>query len=337
MLIELILIFSFTIFGLFIEKHYKTVKIKEEKKIIPSINPAEVKFNYNGLVNERDLTSIILYLASKKYIKILPDKIIKLKKYKGKNKEEELMYNSLFKKNKYIEINYLHKNLYKNISDIVHSIDNKKIRKETNEQEELTINNFLVLLTLIIFVIINIHLPYNIIKTLIITFITWTCFVSLIRVYTSKNSKRSKILVLILTLIISLPFYIMSISKISNNLNFIIIYLLGHLGTIIIINTLKSLTPKTKTGLELKLDAESFNNYLININKEEVKKTLKINPNFLDETFPYAYAFNHTFKWRRLLKKYNKNLYWFEGNDIELMETILKIKNQIVKSGHKEK
>lgn len=336
MLIELVLIVSFTIFGLFIEKHYKIKREKNERGIIPAVSPAELKYNYAGLINERDLTSIVIYLAYKKYIKILPNKIIKLKKYKGNNKAEKLMYKALFKKGNNIEIHHLHRNLYKDISDIVHSIDNKDIRKETNEQEELTINNYLVLLTFIIFLIINIHLPYNIFKMLIITFITWVCFISLVRVYTSKNSKRSKILVTILVILVGLPFYIMSLSKIVLNTYYIIVFVIGHIATILLINILKSLTPRTSTGLELKAEAESFNNYLININKDDVLEMLKINPNFLEDTFPYAYAFNHAFKWKRFLKRYNKSLKWFEGNEIELTETILKIKNQIVKAGHKE-
>lgn len=335
MLIEIVLIVSFTLFGLFIEKNYKVKKDVNERKIVPDLSPAELKYNYAGLINERDLTSIVIYLAYKKYIKILPDKIIKLKKYKGKNKAEALMYNALFKKGNCIEINSLHKNLYKDISDIVHSIDNKNIRKETNEQEELAINNYLVLLSFIIFLIINIHLPYNLFKVLIITFITWVSFVSLVRVYTSKNSKRSKILVTVLAFLVSFPFYVMSLSKIVHTY-YIIVFVIGHIGTIILINTLKSLIPKTNTGLELKAEAESFNNYLINLNKDDVNEILMINPDFLEETFPYAYAFNHGFKWKRLLKRFNKSLKWFEGNEIELTETILKIKNQIVKAGHKE-
>ena len=56
----------------------------------------------------------------------------------------------------------------------------------------------------------------------------------------------------------------------------------------------------------------------------------------MEKTFPYAYAFNHTFKWKRFLKKYKKQLVWFDGTDIELTEVLVKIKNQIIKSGHKE-
>ena len=111
MLIELVLIVSFTIFGLFIEKHYKIKREKNEKGIIPDVSPAELKYNYAGLINERDLTSIVIYLAHKKYIKILPSKIIKLKKYKENNKAEKLMYKALFKKGNSIEIHNLHRNI----------------------------------------------------------------------------------------------------------------------------------------------------------------------------------------------------------------------------------
>lgn len=333
MLTKLIIIILFTICSIFIEELYRTKKNRSSKKVIPNLTPAELKYNYSSLVNERDLTSIIVNLGQKGYIKITSDKIIKLKKYRENIKCEELMFNALFKKGNVVKINELHKNLYKDISDIVHSIDNKNSRKEMNEKEELFLNNSLVIFTFIIFLIINISLDYNILKKIIITIMMWACFVSLVRVYTSKNSIRSKILVTILAIIICFPFYFISILKIENNM---IVFIIGHFACIIIINTLKSLVPKTKAGLNLKGEAEKFNNYLINISKDDVKSILEKEPDFLEKTFPYAYAFNHTFKWIRLLKRYNKKLLWFDGKDIELSETLIKIKNQIVKSGHKE-
>ena len=339
MQIDLILIILSILFTIGIEEVYKVKKNENEKQVIPKLSPAELKYNSKGVVNERDLTSIIIQLGQKKYLKIVADneiKIIKLRKYKEKNKSEELMYKALFKKGNVVKVNELHKNLYKDISEIVHAIDNKELRKSINEQEDITLNNSLVLLTLIIFFIINIHLPYNKFKIIAITIMTWASFISLIRVYTTKNSKRSKILVSILSILVGLPFYMMSVSKIMNNLNNIAIFILGHIGVFFIIKSLNLLTPKTKTGLELKTEAENFNNYLINITKEEISKKLKENPNFLEIAFPYAYAFNHTFKWRILLKKYDKKLKWFEGNEFELTECLIKIKNQIVKSGHKE-
>lgn len=331
--LEIILIITFTIFSIVVEQKYKIKKNKNLKNTIPEIPPAELKYYYQGLVNERDLTSIIIELAQKKYLKITPRKIIKQRKYKEKNKSEELMYKSLFKKGNSIEIKDLHKNLYKDISTIIHSIDNINIRKETNEKEQLALNNYLVIFSFIIFLIIYIHLPYNIIKTLIITIITWIAYISLIRVYTSKNNIRSKLLVTILTITLSTPFYLLGLNEIIKNKYQLITFVIGHLGTIVIINTLNSLTPKTKAGQELKTEAEKFNNYLININNEEI---LKKDPDFLEKIFPYAYAFNHTFKIKRILKKNNIKLKWFEGNEIELTETLIKIKKQIIKSGHKE-
>ena len=105
--------------------------------------------------------------------------------------------------------------------------------------------------------------------------------------------------------------------------------------TIIIINTLSYLTPKTIAGLELKEEAEDYNNFLTNCTKETIEKILKRNSKYLEETYSYAYAFNHSFKWKRFIKRYNKKLKWFEGSDKEFTETMMKLKNEIVKAGHK--
>ena len=125
MQIDLILIILSILFTIGIEEVYKVKKNENEKQVIPKLSPAELKYNSKGVVNERDLTSIILELGQKKYLKIVADdemKIIKLRKYKEKNKSEELMYKALFKKGNVIKVSELHKNLYKDISEIIHTI-----------------------------------------------------------------------------------------------------------------------------------------------------------------------------------------------------------------------
>ena len=338
-MITLILITIFTLYALFLRHIYKDTSKTKEKITIPKITSAELKYNYNGNINERDLTSLIITLAQNGYLKINKKdnfRLVKLKNYKGKNKSEELLFSSIFSDSNVVPINELHKKLYMKISDVVHSIDTKEQRKENNQKEELLLNNNLVLLTLIIFFMITLKLNENIFKEIFITFITWTSFVSLIRVFTSKNSKRSKIVVTILTSFLSLPFYLYTFFKLINNPINLLIYILGHISVAIIINTLSYLTPKTFAGLELKEEAEDYNNFLTNCTKEQIEKILKVNPKYLEQTFSYAYAFNHSFKWRRLMKKYNKKLKWFEGTEIEFSENLLKIKNQILKAGHKE-
>ena len=134
MLTKLIIIILFTICSIFIEELYRTKKNRSSKKVIPNLTPAELKYNYSSLVNERDLTSIIVNLGQKGYIKITNDKVIKLKKYRENIKCEELMFNSLFKKGNVVKVNELHRNLYRDISDIVHAIDNKQLRKEMKKK-----------------------------------------------------------------------------------------------------------------------------------------------------------------------------------------------------------
>jgi len=67
-------------------------------------NSAEVGFLYKGLADNKDVTSLLIYLANKGYIRIeecenkKDFKIIKVKDYDGYNKNEELFLNGLFKK-----------------------------------------------------------------------------------------------------------------------------------------------------------------------------------------------------------------------------------------------
>ncbi len=75
------------------------------------LNSLEVGFLYKGEVNNRDVTSLLIYLANQGYIKISEQenktlffknkqfKITKLKEYDGTNINEKIFLNGLFKKN----------------------------------------------------------------------------------------------------------------------------------------------------------------------------------------------------------------------------------------------
>ena len=65
MQIDLILIILSILFTIGIEEVYKVKKNENEKQVIPKLSPAELKYNSKGVVNERDLTSIILELGQK--------------------------------------------------------------------------------------------------------------------------------------------------------------------------------------------------------------------------------------------------------------------------------
>ncbi len=110
-LIYLVPILFLAIAILLWHKYGKDNQVIETVEFYPpeGLNSLEVGFLYKGYANNTDVTSLLIYLANKKYIKIVETekkslfsnkkdfKIIKLKDYDGDNKEEKLFLKGLFK------------------------------------------------------------------------------------------------------------------------------------------------------------------------------------------------------------------------------------------------
>lgn len=94
------------------------LNFEKNKKIVDTVNfyppekmnSAELEFYYYGYVTSKGITSLLIYLASKGYLKIedineksgskREFKIIKLKEYDGNNESERIFFNGLFEKTK---------------------------------------------------------------------------------------------------------------------------------------------------------------------------------------------------------------------------------------------
>lgn len=126
------------------------------------LNSLEIGYNYKGCVKSKDVTSLLIYLANKGYIKISviesenpfsslasnqsikvngvkiselsgkysTFKFIKLKEYDGSNKYEEEFFNGLFSNGK-TEVTYedLYNKFYKTTNSIIKSIDKENKNK----------------------------------------------------------------------------------------------------------------------------------------------------------------------------------------------------------------
>lgn len=103
-----------------------------------NMNSLDVAFAKKGSVNSNDAVSLLVYLASKGYIKIVEDKksksrftIQKVKEYDGNNKEEELFFRGLFKKVwDSISSDELNESFYLTINSILTKKNSTANRKE---------------------------------------------------------------------------------------------------------------------------------------------------------------------------------------------------------------
>ena len=175
---------------------YLWCKFGKDDKVVETIefyppedfNSLEVGFLYKGYANNKDVTSLLIYLANKGYIKIKETerkslflkykdfKIIKLKEYDGNNVNEELFLKGLFLKkgaaihlfsNKYengsnddyleeVNSSDLYDNFYITMNKILSNIDNKENRDRLYDKSASSKKIFIILMMLVTYLLITI-------------------------------------------------------------------------------------------------------------------------------------------------------------------------------------
>ena len=265
------------------------------------LDTLDVSYIYKGEVKEKDINSLLLYLASKGYLKIVEIKnsfsIIKLKDYKGRNKNIQEFFDNLFKNKKEIVEDELYNNFYKTTDNIRYRI-NKKIDTNYFINNALTVTIIDILAVLCIFCVTAInyfeHIDNDINFWLVSIFmlfyiLTYMPFKSMNNI--TKFMSRLFILVCFF-FILALGFDISKTSFLLNNFLYLLL--------IAIINTITLFMPKRNDeGALLFGQIKRFRNTIKYIESDKLKELVKSNKNYIEEVFPYAYVLGCT---RNLIK-----------------------------------
>lgn len=319
-------------------------KFGKDKKIIETVefyppkefNSLELKYLYKGKIRRKNITSLLIYLANKGYIKIsetdikLPFnkqnefKITKLKEYDGNNINEKLFLEGLFKKNyHYINtkkilknLNYLNEkyqtnetysynldeNFYKSIKKILSNINNKKnkqmIFKKTFCPKLITI------LMLIISIFITVLIPYldyaAKLEDALWTILSVTIiFTILYKIITSETNILSKIIFAGTISYFFFKFFknALLITIILNNPLYFNAILFDLFCIISITLFFKFMPKRNKFGNEILGKIKGFKNFLETAEKENLENLVTQNPTYFYDILPYTYVLNVSDKW----------------------------------------
>ena len=188
--IEFIISFLFLLISFYLWcKFGKDDKVIETVEFYPpdGFNSLEVGFLYKGYTDNKDITSLLIYLANKGYIKITESqrkslfskykdfKITRLKEYDGNNINEELFLKGLFlKKSSIISLfndkydsddeSYLNEvtssdlydNFYITMNKISSNIDNKENKYKIYEKSASSKKIFIILMIIVTYLLITI-------------------------------------------------------------------------------------------------------------------------------------------------------------------------------------
>lgn len=179
----------FLIFSLILwYKFGRDDKIIETVEFYPpkGFNSLEVGFLYKGEAQNRDVTSLLMYLANQGYIKIVETeekslfsklkgfKITKLKEYDGNNVNEQIFFNGLFTKKESTNSTFnkieqetdncinevtstdLYNNFYITMNKILSNINNKENKNKIFERSASSKKIFIILMIIVTYCLITI-------------------------------------------------------------------------------------------------------------------------------------------------------------------------------------
>ena len=274
------------------------LKIKRTDSIYNGFDSAELGYLYKGKLEEMDLTSVILYLATKGYLKIVEHDdgyklgkdnsfhFVKLKDYDKNNAAQEILFNELFRNRERTElkdIEYHFADTFKEASSMLNNEDNHKKIFFTGLKKVKILSIILIVLSLIVNNFRSIYLFTN--SYLLIVPIILMMLFGLYIVFISNTNGILKIL--IATIFLGASLYI-GISPIIIQMHFLIIYIINSLLIAIMCILYTRLSDRTKFGSIVLGETYGLKYYLETVTKAELEQKISENSDFYYDMIPYA-------------------------------------------------
>lgn len=289
-------------------EHGKDNKAPEtiEKYPPKGLNPLEVGFAYKGIADDKDVVSLLVYLANKGYItietiekKILffkrtELKITKLKEYDGDNESEKTFMRGLFAIDEEVTNEILKNRFFRTVRRIKEKENKKENKKKIKNEASKEVNRIIDIMILSIFALIS-----------VVPLIKWSGFTTIFLVVPSVagyiflrkeiNKEERDVLNLIFSSIIAAMFLFVPLIAVHIVLAkyeplYIVMNVIG-IVFIIILEIFRTLMPKrTKFGTEMFGKIKGFQRFLENAKKEELEDIVKKEPTYFYDVLPYAYV-----------------------------------------------
>ena len=285
----------------------KKLKIKRTSEIPDNFDPAEIGYLHKGMTDEKDLTTLVLYLANKGYLQILENddgyklgkensfKFIKLKDYDKNNAAQELIFEELFRDREETnlkDIEYHFADTFKEAKSLLDSEDNHK---------KIFLKNLnIVKLIMFIFIILSI-LVVNYNSVYLFTSMAWLIipmtFLIFVGIYIFFISNSSGIVKFSLGgSILGFSLYV-GIYPLFVQSTLLTIYIIGVVLITFMCIIYKTLSERTKFGVEKLSETYGFKYYLETVSKQELEQKISENSNYYFDMIPYAYVLSSLDIW----------------------------------------
>lgn len=272
------------------------------------LNSAEIGFIYKGHSEQKDIISLLIYLANKGYLKIEEFeettlkiiksknfKIIKVKEYDGDNEDERTFFNDLFVYKDEVTKDDLYDKFYLTLNKISKNINRKENQEKIFEKASLGKRTIILVMIIIVFLFmggISIFKMGDIGGIFALTLILGT---PLMLLY-----KKPNVAMIILTsiVLVFVSFFYMSEDIISDGAYWTK-FIIESICMIILIVFLGIIKKRTQYGTEMLGKIQGFKNFLETAEKPQLEELVMKEPEYFYNILPYTYVLGVSNKWMK--------------------------------------
>lgn len=305
------------------QKYGKDIIFDESIEFYPpdDYNSLEIGFLYKGYVENKDITSLLIYLANKGYIKICEEeekslfgnikktKIIKLKEYDGDNLGENIFMRGLFRNSRKITnaegydeivLSDLSYNFYTSMNKISSIYDTKENREKIFEKYSsikrvsIAIMIFITVIMICTWPIMESRDPL-LLPIIIFPIIGIAMFIS--SNYQSMG-KAGNILCKIFGIIFGfMPWISVLLPIILKDPISIVQNIIGYISIILMIVFYNIMPKRNEDGARLLARIKGFKTFLETAEKERLEALVLEDPSYFYNILPYTYVLGVSNKW----------------------------------------
>ena len=313
-------------------------------------NSLEVGYLYNGRADNKDVTSLLIYLANKGYIKITETKekslfsasngfkITKLKEYDGDNINERLFLNGLFSQGdnnlKEVSSTDLFDKFFLTMNKILLNINNKENKEKIFEKKASNKSKIIIFLMIAAYClitippIINYSDPGLIVFALVFPGVGFTITYIMLKFGNAKpigptNGIVTGTLIGFKLFGISwglffggIPWAVIVLPTLTQDPLYLIGYIVGIICIIGMFFCLKYLPKRTKYGNEILGKLKGFKNFLETAEKDKLESMVMQDPTYFYNILPYTYVLGVSDTW---IKKFEtitlQSPKWYDSPD----------------------
>ncbi len=299
------------------------------------LNSAELAQVYKGEVRGQDVTSLLIYLANKGYLKIKEEDkkglistykaitFVKLKEYDGENYSEKTFFDGIFKYGDEVPISKLEDRFYVTQGKIVNHINSKKnIEKVIDKKSRVsktitTVFEFLVLIVTCL----TLGMATGDISNSLFSLPFVICSLAMIKAGVGffKKKEAGGIVVGAMLIFMSFCFFCSSQSMVlveSDGFSSADWLVLGiGIVSIILLIIFEAIMPaRTEYGTKMLGKIRGFKRFLETARKEELERLVEENPSYFYDILPYTYVLGVSSKWIKKFETMNlRSPDWYDS------------------------